>query len=155
MCSCCTSQFPCFDLALYPLYLSSFPLFVKDTQTKASIITLTPSSEKALYSQLPCPACWPCTAGPDHLKHTSFLSVLMPSFPDCFQFVLEKILLIPFFQCSAKVPLSLFLISLSFPFYLLVEVQLPSPHYNTRILPCEWVRYISVNFRWVWYLHLS
>lgn len=54
-------------------HLSSAPLFVGNTQTKALIIALIPSSETALYSQRSCPACCLCTAGPGHLKHTLFL----------------------------------------------------------------------------------
>lgn len=110
----CPSQF-CLIWHDTLFYLSSSPIFVENSQKKALIITLIPSSETALYSQLSQPACCPCTAGPGHFKHTSSLSVLMPSFPDCFQFVLEKSLLIPFFQCPARLllPLSLFLISFS------------------------------------------
>lgn len=134
-CSCCPFQFPCFDLALYPVSSVFFPTLCRKHPDKALIITLIPSSKTALYSQLPRPACCFCTAGPGQLKHTSFLSVLMPSFPDCFQFVFEKILLIPFFLRFAYWALSLFPILFSFPVYLLVEVQLPSPHYNTQILP--------------------
>lgn len=131
----CPSQF-CLIWHYTLFYLSSSPLFVENTQTKVLIITLIPSSETALYSQLPHPACCPCTAGPGHLKHTSFLSVLMPSFPDYFQFVLEKSLLIPFFQRPARVPLALSLFLISFSLLPLGRspAALPTLQYSDLIL---------------------
>lgn len=114
------------------LHLSSFPFFVENTQTKALIITLIPSSESALYPQFPCPTCCPCTAG-------LLFSLFSCPLPWLLSVCPWKEPSHSFFQCSTRDPLGSAPVShsFSFPFYLLVQVQLPSPHFLTQILPCE------------------
>lgn len=91
------------------LHLSSFPFFVENTQTKALIITLIPSSESALY-----PSFLAVPAAPVQMDFFSLCSHAL--FPDCFQFVLEKSLLIPSSSVLPETHWALPLFPILFPF---------------------------------------